>query len=465
MEYKLYNWRNLKPILFNSICFLFLFSVQITAQNKSADLTSYIPYEETSLETHPIITIKVQLHIMKRYENDAWNMTEDSMAFIQKQMDWINSFYTKLQKPTIFPPDGKVHYIPDSRIRFRVDSVLFHTDSSGWDRGKLSIAHGGGAPWDIDTVVSETNEFGFKGNWRNRIQRKADSLKVVSSEGNNGVYNRVSVRYEHGITFVKVKEPIPTDIASGKISYFTIIGKNCDRDLWMKYTDSDKNYLHIFYTGSSTDPKQGGCGPSPYYLNVHNLIYGGQYAGAQLTAHEIGHCLGLSHTDRPQFDDLPATDKFGWIKCNNTNTSNNIMGYNICRKYLSPKQVGHIHKQYTTKPELIRVTTANEYDTSRTIEVWDYTTWNKGMLVGGDIIIRKRQTLEVNGLVSMPEGSAIYLEKRAKLIVNGITIKNYFDSPWQGVINCKSYERKHKVPKRTKNLGVVILNEGAEIIP
>ena len=80
-------------------------------------------------------------------------------------------------------------------------------------------------------------------------------------------------------------------------------------------TNSDKNSIHIFYTGSTVAKPAFGCGPSPYFLNVSRVLFNGGYATAQLTAHELGHCLGLRHTNVPQFDDLPPSDKFGWINC------------------------------------------------------------------------------------------------------------------------------------------------------
>ena len=141
-----------------------------------------------------------------------------------------------------------------------------------------------------------------------------------------------------------------------KKKYLKKVDKNCSKDNWMKHAKEDKNYLHVFYTGASKKGPAFGCGPSPYFLNVSKVISNGGYATAQLTAHELGHCLGLRHTNTPQFNDLPKSDKFGWINCNNTNTSNNIMGYNLCRNYLSPLQIAYIHYRYSTVKELCNTT-------------------------------------------------------------------------------------------------------------
>jgi len=173
--------------------------------------------------------------------------------------------------------------------------------------------------------------------------------------------------------------------------------------------------------------------------------------------------LGLNHTNYPQFSDLPKNDKFGWIDCNSKNTSNNIMGYNKCRRYLSPLQVAHIHKRYTTDTVLIKTTIANEYDTSYTIEVWDDTDWNKAMMVKGDIVVRKRTVLTINSNVSMASGVTIYIEKKAKLIIDGATVTNYFGDNWGGVVICKSYERKNKSPKKKEKQGKLIVKNGGKL--
>ena len=188
------------------------------------------------------------------------------------------------------------------------------------------------------------------------------------------------------------------------------------------------------------------------------------YAVALLSGHELGHCLGLNHTDYPQFSDLPKNDKFGWIDCNSENTSNNIMGYNKCRRYLSPLQVGHLHKRYTTDTILIKTTTANEYDTSYNVEVWNDTYWNKAMLIKGDIVVRKGVVLTIHNNVSMASGAVIYIEKKAKLIIDGSQVANYFGDKWGGVVICKSYERKMKSAKKKEKKGELILKNGGKLL-
>jgi len=440
-----------------SLILLFVSLAYLNTQAQQKDnLIPYIPYDSISLETHPVIDVRVVVHVIKRTDAEPKNVTEDSLQYIYKQLKWINDMYKYMKEPSRLAKDGNKYYISDSRIHFNLDTILFHTDSSDWDRVRTVVATSNYLPWKIDSITSN-NELVIKGNWSTVINRNSDSLAV--NDGKGTVVHRVGLRVENNITYVKIKENIvySDDL---KITYFKEDYRNCSQDIWKKYTNSDKTAIHIFYTGSSRLDNAFGCGPSPFFLNVSNLLLGGEYAAAQLSAHELGHCLGLRHTNYPQFDDLPGDDKFGWIPCNNSNTSNNIMGYNTCRNYLSPKQIGFIHKRYTADSMFIKTTMANVYDTSFSIEIWDHTIWNKEMVVRGDIIIRKRQTLTINGNLHMANGATIYLEKRAKLIINGVNVTNYFGGKWNLAIIRRFERKKHKSPRLEKNKGKVELLEG-----
>lgn len=416
------------------------------------ELEKYIPYAESSWDTHPEIEIRTIIHIIKKSESDAANLTEDSTSYLNQQYDWINSYYRDLRKPTLLTSDGVEHYIPSARVKFKLEKVLYHTDENDWDR--IRVAADTRNPMKFINYNEELNEIEVAGNWKSSLFRSEDSLKVLFEDGSfiNTPYTAVDVK--SGNTIFRLKA-MPTFTRKPlSVLVYKEENKNCSLELWQKYAD-DKNALHVFYTGSSKSGIAFGCGPRPYFLNVSNIIKGGDWAGAQLTAHELGHTIGLSHTDRPQFDDLPKKDKFGFIDCNSSLTSNNIMGYNICRNYLSPLQVAHVHALYSKDSSRITLTTANEYNPYETIEIWSDTTWNKAMVVKKDIIIRRGQTLEIKDQLHMAAGASIYIEAKAKLIVDGAIITNYFDSGWSGVKLCRRYERKNKMPCKEKNIGVV----------
>ena len=245
----------------------------------------------------------------------------------------------------------------------------------------------------------------------------------------------------------------------GFVSYYKEINKNCDKDNWTRFTNENKEYLHVFYTGSSKNAPAFGCGPSPYFLNISKVINNGDYATAQLIAHELGHCIGLRHTDNPQFTDLPKTDEFGWINCNKNNTSNNIMGYNTCRNYLSPLQVAYIHYRYLNIESLYGCIKQN-HNPDQPIYIKKNTSWGKSILSEGDIIVKKNRTLTIMNNLIVAENSSIYLEKRSKIIVNGGKILSP-NNNWKGIIECKSEFKKNKKPIFKKNMpSIKIINNG-----
>ncbi|PDH47915.1 MAG: hypothetical protein CND37_04505, partial [Bacteroidetes bacterium MED-G20] len=100
-------------------------------------LKPYIPYDSCELITHPVLELRVWIHIVQKSTDHPENLTSDSINFIKKQFNWINSIYSNLKPPSITPPYNSISYIKDARIRFVVDTITFHIDETAWDRMKL----------------------------------------------------------------------------------------------------------------------------------------------------------------------------------------------------------------------------------------------------------------------------------------------------------------------------------------
>ena len=125
--------RNYKKLFFlaSLICFttnLFI----IYGQNEY--LKKYIPHANTSLETHPELIIKTWIHVIQKSNNEPYNLTKDSIEFIQNQFKWINQMYKNMKNPSLKGMNGSYHFVPDSRIKFTIDTISFHVDEVGWDR-------------------------------------------------------------------------------------------------------------------------------------------------------------------------------------------------------------------------------------------------------------------------------------------------------------------------------------------
>ena len=425
-------------------------------------LESYIPYEKTPKETHPILEIKTWVHIMQYSKSDPKNITKDSLHYLKTQFNWINQMFSQLKQPTVANANGEKPYVKDARIRFIMDTISFHIDENGWDRMKMQKVSNSNRWIDIIKIDADSNSITLDG-VRDRFKPILDSLIIDGTLLNNGVYYPLKAVRSGYNTIIYLKESINvSEDSTGHVSYFQKIDKNCHRDNWINFTNEDKNYLHIFYTGASKDAPAFGCGPSPYFLNVSNILMNGGYATAQLTGHELGHCVGLRHTNTPQFNDLPRTDKFGWLKCDDKNVSNNIMGYNLCRNYLSPLQIGYIHYKYSNVAELAQTTKNIEHKTKK-IKIKKNTSWEKSIISTGDIIVKRNSALTIKGKLIMPKGARIILEKRSKLIVDGGLISSIKDK-WGGIIYCRTYPNIHKKPLFKKNKAQLIEENNGEIL-
>ena len=312
---------------------------------------------------------------------------------------------------------------------------------------------------EILEINADSNSITIKG-VKNNFRPILDSLKVFGTNSNNGILHTSHTKKEGRNTIIYIKEIL--NVSEGRlggISYFKKVDKKCNKDNWVRFTNENKEFLHVCYTGASSSVPAFGCGPSPFYLNISKFLDNGRYATAQLTAHELGHCIGLRHTNTPQFSDLPRKDKFGWINCNSNNVSNNIMGYNLCRNYLSPMQIGHIHYRYSTINEL-SLTTNNLMSNSSKIVIKKNTNWDKNILSKGTVIVKKNKTLTVSKNLLMPKNGVVILEKNSKIIVDGG--RKYSPSKnWNGIIRKKGKAKNKKWHCRKKvNSQIILLNNG-----
>ena len=213
--------------------------------------------------------------------------------------------------------------------------------------------------------------------------------------------------------------------------------------------------INVFFYLDSYYAVGGGRG-RPFYINLHNVPVS-EWASAQLLAHELGHSLGLLHTWDDLFDDTFYPDNNReWLMCNDSTITNNIMGYNICRDYLSPKQIGTIHYGLLSNDSRRKLLTGARNTEDTVIHITQPQIINHCCFFDKDVVIDSNFTLTVNCKVYIAGGSRIIVRPGGKLIVNGGTLTSACDGEmWQGII----VEGNRALRQTGSNQGSVILTD------
>ncbi|HUM45338.1 MAG TPA: M43 family zinc metalloprotease [Chitinophagales bacterium] len=185
-----------------------------------------------------------------------------------------------------------------------------------------------------------------------------------------------------------------------------------------------------------------------YYLWKHptitekgDTIRFGSWDLSGLFNHELGHCLGLSHTwnvddgcdDTPKH---PGCWNFGPPPCEIC--SNNVMDYNNYKKAFTPCQIAKVcmnfYNDKTSRKYLVPEWCTYNAEKTITIASGETIDWNGSMDVFGDLIVEDNATLNIHCTVSMPPGSKIILRPKATLVLDGCTITSRCESGmWEGI--------------------------------
>ncbi|MGD0712001.1 MAG: M43 family zinc metalloprotease [Bacteroidales bacterium] len=209
------------------------------------------------------------------------------------------------------------------------------------------------------------------------------------------------------------------------------------------------------------------------------------WAAAQMLAHELGHVLGLYHTgdcagkqciNSGGFSDTYQPDcNKGWLECGvkkipscgcgtgDTGISNNIMGYNICRTYLSPMQMGTIHCNALSNYSYTQYLSC-DYDPANSDTVSSNATWNTSRIITGDLTVEKNTSLTIQCSLVMADNSTITVEKGASLIIdNGAILTGSDDNFWNGTLIVKGGARltvNSSAQVRMNGNGKILIDKG-----
>lgn len=385
------------------------------------------------------LEINVDVHVMQCTPKDPRNFTPADTAQIHEIFKLVNQMYNHLEPPTLKVPG--VPFYDASRIWFRVHKIHFHVDSLGWLAEWIEPA----GQLKIEKYEPAQKTFQVKGKtFRN--YKRPDGVLLEYKSGRTQKLTYDTSWLENNISYIRVKEAIDS-AGINRLGYYAKRDDNCARSNYEKYGAGDIYHMHVFLTQSIVSNIVFGCGPSKDYLNLTNAWKSDNWVTAQLLAHELGHCLGLSHTNSPQFPDLPRKDQFGWLACDTISVSNNIMGYNICRNYLSPMQMGSVHRMFQTREDHIRLTTAHTYDSKKIYRVKRNRELDKNMVINGNLLVQKNAVFKIKRELFIHAQTRIILEEGAVIEVDGGRLTVLDKGTNTNIIYCKKYGSK-KMPKK-----------------
>ncbi len=344
-------------------------------------------------------------------------------------------FYERYNPPSdpIIPPEQEVHY---KNIRFQLDSILYIRNSR------------------------MTRSIGI-----------SDKRRYLRENGYKSLLNKVNINI--------TTSPGPTAGAWGHAEY-----PNEGNRVPMITTTDNPNQKSY-----QVNPEEIDGGYPVSIATLDGVEYFRDWSFMEHLAHELGHCLGLKHvyagrvgmgyeacqtSHKDYMDDIFPLDA-PWCETPRTGCdvclqyssasvsaktapddghTNNLMNGRGGR-YLSPKQLGKIHRALATTSIGIAATGFSPTP----IVVDSNQTWDFPMQLYRPLRIKRGVTLTIKCQTKLPPQGYIRLDKGAKLVIDGGTVMSSdpLDNTNWKAFKARRKRRKSKNYYELRNKGVVHL--------
>ena len=200
-------------------------------------------------------------------------------------------------------------------------------------------------------------------------------------------------------------------------------------------------------------------------------------------AHELAHNLGLCHTylgggcptscqtmynGGYHFNDIMGSFPGNCPDCSQWNADPGFSNTDSCTnnllagngRYLSPKQIGVMHRNLSLKSVRKYVIPPTILE-PEPIEISDNQIWDFDYQVYSDVVVKSGGSLTVTCNVRFPEDTKIIVEPNAILTIDGGRLTNWGDNRWNGI-----YVSGNSTASQTESpqlFGKLILKNGARL--